>query len=106
MHNRFPSPMKVLVELLFVVSVIMICMGSAFGKLDEFVGHPILASRHFLRRGIPLVSVPGNITTLCKCRLQYAGSPREGPSSHRGDLLYPKSEPLFLAEETKQGGNR
>jgi len=37
MHNRFPSPVKVLVELLFVVSVIMI------GKLDEFVGHPMLA---------------------------------------------------------------
>jgi hypothetical protein len=35
--------MKVLVELLFVVSVIMICLGSAFGKLDEFVGHPMLA---------------------------------------------------------------
>jgi hypothetical protein len=43
MHNRFPSPVKVLVELLFVVSVIMICLGSAFGKLDEFVGHPMLA---------------------------------------------------------------
>jgi hypothetical protein len=32
---------KGLVELLFVVSAVMICMGSAFGKLDEFVGHPI-----------------------------------------------------------------
>jgi hypothetical protein len=35
--------MKVLVELLFVVSVILICLGSAVGKLDEFVGHPMLA---------------------------------------------------------------
>lgn len=43
MHNQFPSPMKVLVELLFVVSVILICLGSAVGKLDEFVGHPMLA---------------------------------------------------------------
>lgn len=43
MHNRFPSPVTLFVELLFVVSVIMICMGEAFGKLDEFVGHPVLA---------------------------------------------------------------
>jgi hypothetical protein len=43
MHNRFPSPVKVLVELLFVVSVILICIGAAFGKLDDFVGHPVLA---------------------------------------------------------------
>jgi hypothetical protein len=43
MRNRFPSLVKVLVELLFVASVIMICLGSAFGKLDEFVGHPVLA---------------------------------------------------------------
>jgi hypothetical protein len=43
MNNRFPSPVKGLVELLFVVSVIIICLGAAFGKLDEFVGHPVLA---------------------------------------------------------------
>jgi hypothetical protein len=35
--------MKVLVELLFVVCVIMICMGSAFGMLVEFVCHPSFA---------------------------------------------------------------
>ena len=43
MNSQYPSPVKVLVELLFVVSVILICIGAAFGKLDEFVGHPMLA---------------------------------------------------------------
>lgn len=43
MHNRYPSPLKLLVELLFVISVVVICVGAAFGKLDEFVGHPVLA---------------------------------------------------------------
>jgi hypothetical protein len=43
MYKRYPSPVKLVVELLFVVSVIIICMGAAFGKLDEFIGHPVLA---------------------------------------------------------------
>ncbi len=43
MHSRYPSPVKLFVELLFVISVVIICMGAAFGKLDEFVGHPVLA---------------------------------------------------------------
>ncbi len=48
MKTRYPSPVKVLVEFLFVASVIMICMGTGFGKLDEVVGHPALALGIFL----------------------------------------------------------